>query len=301
MSDVKRRTFIGWQGVIAEVPEDWSLSAVSGDEKNGYFRADSRGTLILEAKWSRAGKNVDLYSKLDAYLGDLKRKARKRKAKFEHKIKARDEGTYNFSWRADRKAQGRLWRCEDCGRVIIAQVSGSLSDDVSSVASAVLPTFQDHAEDGWRSWGVYDLLADVPPGYALEKHRLMSGYIQLIFRKGVNRLVIERWGLANVALKRITLAEWFEQTVARDLGRFRYYTEEVCFDEEVGLQVKGKRKGLISVAKSLRELMGFRRPATRLNGYVWLCEKSNKIYSVQSIHASNENIIDEVLEGLLCH
>lgn len=287
--------------MIAEVPEDWSLAAVSGDEKNGYFRVDSRGSLMLEAKWSKAGKNVDLYSKLDAYLGDLKRKARKRKAKFEHKIKEREEGVYNFSWRADRKAQGRLWRCEDCSRVIIAQVSGSLSDDVSSVASSVLPTFQDHSEDGWRSWGVYDLIADVPPDYTLEKHRLMSGYIQLVFRKGVNRLVIERWGLANVALKHNTLEEWFKERVARDLGRFRYTTEEVRFDEEVGLQVKGTRKGLFAAVKSLRELTAFRKPATRLDGYVWLCEESNKIYSVQSTHASNESIIDEVLERVGCH
>ena len=300
MSD-KNRTWVGWQGIVAEVPADWSLAAVSGDEKSGYFRVDSTGSFMLEAKWSSAGRRVDLYSKLDAYLSDLRRKARKRRLGFEHKIKSKDAGVLAFSWRSDRKAQGRLWRCDECDRVIIAQVSGSRSDDVQNLASQILPTIQDHSEDGWRTWAMYDLIADVPPGYALEKHRLMSGYIQLIFRKGCSRLVIERWGLANVALKHSSLREWFADQAAYDLKPYRYSIQDVEFEEESGIRITGRRAGLRQALKSAYEFVTLRKPAAYLDGYVWLCQESNKIYSVQSLHPRKENIVDGVLERVGCH
>ncbi|HUV04414.1 MAG TPA: hypothetical protein VMX94_04835 [Armatimonadota bacterium] len=294
-------TWVGWQGVVAEVPADWNLAAVSGDEKSGYFRVDGSGSLMLEAKWSSAGRQVDLYSKLDAYLSDMRRRARKRRASFEHKIKSKGAGVLTFSWRSDRKGQGRLWRCDECGRVIIAQVSGGPSEDVQNLASQILPTIQDHSEDGWRTWAMYDLIADVPPGYVLEKHRLMSGYIQLVFRKRTSRLVIERWGLANVALKHSSLHEWFDDRAAYDLKAYRYSLQDVEFEEESGIQITGRRAGLRQALKSAYELVTLRRPAVYLDGYVWLCQESNKIYAVQSLHRRNENIVDQVLERVGCH
>jgi len=301
MNDKSSRTWVGWQGVVAEVPADWNLAAVSGDEKSGYFRVDSAGSLMLEAKWSSVGSQVDLYNKLDAYLSDMRRKARKRRTSFEHKIKSKDAGVLAFSWRSDRKAQGRLWRCDGCGRVIIAQVSGSPSDDVQNLASQILPTIQDHSEDGWRTWAMYDLIADVPPGYVLEKHQLMSGYIQLLFRKGSSRLVIERWGLANVALKHADLREWFADRAAYDLKPYRYSIQDVEFEEESGIRIAGRRAGLRQALKSAYELITLRKPAMYLDGYVWVCRESNRIYSIQSLHPKNEDIADEVLERVGCH
>ena len=301
MNDKSTYTWVGWQGIVAEVPVDWSLAAISGDEKNGYFRVDSTGSLTLEVKWSKAGKQVDLHEKLDAYLNDLRRKSRKRKISFEHKIKSKDSGMLIFTWRSDRKAQGRLWRCDECSRVIIAQVSGSPSDDVSNVASFVLQSIEDHSEDGWRTWAMYDLIADVPSDYALEKHQLMSGYIQLLFRKGINRLIIERWGLADVALRKSSLKEWFAARALYDLQPYRYSAEDVEFEGESGIQITGRRYGLRQVLKSAYEYATLRKPAASLDGYVWVCQESNKIYSVQSLHSRNENILDDVLERVECH
>jgi hypothetical protein len=301
MSEKSSRTWVGWQGIVLEVPADWSLAAVSGDEKSGYFRVDSTGSLTVEAKWFKVGKDADLHGKLGAYLEDLRRKARKRKTAFEHKIKPKDEGTITFSWRSDRKAQGRLWRCDECGRVIIAQVSGSLSDDVSNVASYILPSVQDHSDEGWRTWALYDLVADVPPGYVLDKRQLMAGYIQLVFRKGTNRLLIERWGLANVALKKTSLSEWFAQRARLDLRPYKYSVQEVDFGGEAGIQVVGRRAGLLPALKSVREFVTFRRPAVYLDGYVWVCEESNKIFSIQSMHSKDESVLDGVLERTACH
>ena len=301
MNDKNSHTWIGWQGIVAETPADWSLVAVSGDERNGYFRAAGAGSLMLEAKWSKAAGHIDLLSKLEAYLNDLQRKARKRKIKFERKIKSKDKGTYTFSWRSDRKAQGRIWQCCECGRVVIAQVSGSLSEDVSNVASFVLPSIEDHSEDGWRTWALYDLIADVPPGYVLEKHQLMSGYIRLLFRKGNNQLVIERWGLANVALKKGSLREWFAERAGYDLRAYGFSIQDVEFEEEAGIQITGRRAGVRQALKSAYEFMTLRKPAVYLDGFIWVCEKSNKIFSVQSMHSRAEDVLDKTLERVECH
>ena len=301
MSDKTKHTWVGWQGVVAQVPADWSLSAVNGSENSGYFRADDTASLMLEVKWQKVGKQVDLHKKLDEYLNDLGRRARKKRAGFEHKIKEKDAGSLSFTWRSDRKAQGRLWHCAECSRVMIAQVSGSASDDISGLASVVLPTIEDHSEDGWRTWAMYDLIAEAPPGYSLEKHRLMAGYIQLAFRKGSNRLIIERWGLANVALKNQRLREWFNIRAGHDLGQYRCSIEDIDFDGERGLRVSGRRRGVRQALKSAGELMTLRKPALCLDGYVWVCEESNKVFSIQSMHSKGEDILDGVLERIECH
>ena len=301
MSEGKERTWIGWQGIVAEVPADWSLSAVSGDEKAGYFRVDSARSLILEVKWSAVGKSPDLHGRLRAYLEDLRRRSRKRRTSFESKIKSKDAGTLSFSWRSDRKAHGRLWLCEKCGRVLIAQLSGDLSDSVSEAASQILPTVEDHTEDAWRAWAVYDLIAEVPPGYRLEKHKLMSGYIQLIFRKKSNRLILERWGLANVALKNKSLREWFVDRTEDDLTPYRYTVEEADLEGEPGLRVTGRRSGPVEMFKAGREMLALKKPAMYLDGYVWHCETTNRIYSVQSLHVRNEDVADEATTRVECH
>ena len=301
MSDKGKHTWVGWQGVVAQVPADWSLSAVNGSENSGYFRADNAAGLMLEVKWQKVGKQVDLHKKLDEYLNDLRRRARKRRADFEHKIKSKDAGMLTFTWRSDRKAQGRLWHCAESNRVVIAQLSGGPSDDVSGLASVVLPTIEDHTEDGWRTWAMYDLIAEAPPGYSMEKHQLMAGYIQLAFRKGSNRLIIERWGLANVVLKNQALREWFNQRAGHDMGQYRSSIEEVDFDGERGLQVSGRRSGIQPMLKSASELLTLRKPAACLDGYVWVCEESNKVYSIQSMHSKGEDILDQVLERIECH
>ena len=301
MSDKSKHTWVGWQGVVARVPADWNLSAMSGSENSGYFRADNTSSLMLEVKWQKVGKQVDLRRKLDDYLKDLQRRARRKRSDFEHKIKTKDAEALIFSWRSDRKAQGRLWHCAECGRVMIAQVSGSTSDDISGLASVVLPTIEDHSEDGWRTWAMYDFLAEVPPGYSLEKHQLMSGYIRLAFRKKSSRLILERWGLANVALKSQTLREWFNDRAGSDLRQYGCSIEEVDFDGEKGIQISGRRTGIGPMLKSAGELLTLRKPAAYLDGYVWVCEESNKVFSIQSMHARDENTADQVLERTECH
>lgn len=294
------RALIGWQGIVIEVPADWSLASVSGDEKSGYYRVSSPGTAAVEVRWSEASAKVDLSAKLDSYLRDLDRKSRKRNLDFRSKTHEREDGIY-FTWRADRKAEGRLFRCPECKRAVIVQVSGMPGDAVSNVAAFVLPSVRDHSVGGWRTWAMYDLQADVPPGYKLEKHKLMAGYLQLQFRKGANQLIVERWGLANVALRKTTLAEWFAQRMRVDLTGFRYRIEDLPDEPEPAVQAVGWRWGILGFFRTLNDVTRLRMPALRLDTYAWVCEESNKIYSAQSMHTGKERIMDDVIARVECH
>ncbi len=291
----------GWQGIVAEVPDDWSLTAVSGEDKIGYFRLDSTKTQVLEVKWSKITGKANLQSKLTAYLEDLKKKSRKRKIEFEYKIRAKDESLINFSWKSNRKASGKIWICENCSRVIIAQLSGALNEDVAGDASIILPTIVDHSDDNWRIWGVYGLQTEVPPGYVLEKHQLMSGYIKLAFRKGYDRIIIERWGLANTVLRNLTLKEWYEERSVYEFKPYKYKIENILFEEGKGLQVTGRKASLKGYLQTAFEFLSFKKPSYKLDAYVWHCEESNKIFSIQTIHSKVENVINEVLERTVCH
>lgn len=87
------------------------------------------------------------------------------------------------------------------------------------------------------------------------KHQLMAGYIRLNFRKGVNRLTIERWGLADVALKKCTFLEWYEERMRFDFRPFRYSMQEIDFDGEDAIEVTGRRYGIKGMLKSASELL----------------------------------------------
>lgn len=301
MNEKSGITKAGWQGIVAEVPEDWCLSAVSGEDKEGYFRIDSTRSLVLEAKWSKFTGTANLQSRLAAYLEDLKKKAKKRKLDFEFKIKAKDEDVLNFSWRSDRKAQGKMWKCDNCSRIMIAQLSGAVNEDVSIEASKIFPTIVDHGDDDWRIWGVYGLVTEVPPGYALEKHQLMSGYIQLVFRRKTDRIMVERWGLANTVLKGTNLKDWFMLRSIHELRPYRFTIENVQFEDEQGLQIAGRRSSIKEHLRTAFEFVTLQKPSYKLDGYVWRCEESNKIFSVQTMHSKKENVIDEILERTVCH
>lgn len=286
---------------MADVPEDWCLVAVSGDDKEGYFRIDSTKTLLLEVKWSKFTGKANLQDRLKVYLEGLKKKAKKSNLTFDYKIKVKDEDNINFTWKSDRKAQGRIWKCDNCGRILIAQLSGTINEDISIEASKIFPTFIDHSDDNWKIWGIYGLVTEVPPDYMLEAHQLRTGYIQLVFKKKNDKIVIERWGLANTVLKNTTLKDWFMQRSLYELRPYNFQIENIQFEQEQGLQLSGKRSSLKEHLKTVSEFISLQKPSYKLDGYAWYCEESNKIFSIYTVHSKKENVIDEILERTVCH
>jgi len=295
---------VGWQGIVLDAPADWSLVAVSGDDKKGYFRVDSPIASAVEVKWERAsGKAPDLMVKGREFLSTIEKSLRKKKIKFSKDIKQdkSDPNAVNFLWRADRLGQGRLVYCQQCQRVIIAQITAAREENVSTIAPDMLGSIRDHREDGWIEWALYGLGFAVPDGYTIEKHVLMSGYIALFFKRGAQTLVVERWGLASTLLAKDDMEEWYRKDAVPDIKGYKVNFEPDEVKAHQGLKIVGRRSGIKQMAKAAFYSLTLHPHPKYLTGYVWHCADSNRLFSVRAAHVEDDDITEKVRDLIKCH
>jgi hypothetical protein len=334
------RTVVGWQGIRCVLPPDWNVAGFSMDRDNGYLRVDAPGNsaLTVQIKWMNAAKPAqgqgtlyhvlapharrllrrpeppvpkpDLRENLEKMLKETAKQAKKAKSAFDSSLKPeKTEGEHgertaiNFSWSGGGRGQGKIWYCETCRRVVIAQVVGMAKDQhaITAIASQLFASLHDHAEDGYERWALYDLQADIPADFRLEAQKLLSGYLQLVFSRGAERIVLDRWGLANMTKKKFTLDEWFRNYALVGLKRLTRTEMETARGHSV-IRYAG-RLSLPGRLKALREAkLSLRRFPSRYKGGIWECEESNKIYAVQVFcQARSEELWAEVVSRCACH
>ncbi len=328
------RAVIGWDGIRLLVPGDWNVSGVSADRSDGYLKVDSPGTMFLQVKWTdplassrprtvagwaaRAIRIVrktppapttppDLRTLLDAYLKDTAKRARRSGQPFSSKIKPETteaDGTriaHHFSWTGGGQGQGKIWFCKVCQRTVIAQVVGQPRDPVTDTAAAVFSDIRDHAEDGWCVWAAFDLVAAVPEVFRLETYQFMSGYLKLGFHQpGAGRILIERWGLANLARKRFTLREWLATTASAD--RYRPAYSDAVLNEHDGVVARGAVRSLLGRIVAVRDALPTLRPATVYEACAWECSETNKLYAVQTwLPRGKQSILGDLVTRCECH
>ncbi len=334
------RTVVGWQGVRFTLPPEWNVTAFSLDRDNGYVRVDSPGSgaMSVQVRWTDASKEVkgpptpyyllapyfrrllkrppppvtktDLRQSLEKILKDAAKDAKKSHAVFDSQMKSEktegengERSSISFTWTGAGRGQGKIWRCDTCNRVVVSQVIGLSKDHnaIGNVASQLFATFQDHTIDGYDLWALYDLQAAVPSTFRLTAHKLMSGHLQLVFMRGAERIIIDRWGLANVTLKKFKLDEWFlTNSAIKSANMVRTSTtafgghEFISF--EGALPVSGRMAAVRDAKGSMRGL------PTRYSGGVWHCAETNKLFSIQVFHSrKTEKLIENILERCKCH
>lgn len=306
------------------------------ERSDGYVRVDSPagGSLSVQIRWMDAGRKREKYPSLATSLlpwlsglfgkskqsgePDLKqtlenllqqtaKQAKKARARFESTSKPSrvEDGreAISFSWLGAGRGQGKIWHCPVCNRVVIAQAIGLVKDQaqIGRIASQLFASLRCHAEDGMELWALYDHRVEVPKSFQIESQKLLSGYLMLVFRRGGERLTIERWGLANVVLKKFSMAEWL-----RTNARARVPISK-CSDWRSGLGHDGARAELC--LGFWQRLAGIRssplRAANRPSRYgavAWACPDTNKIHVLQmSYHPCHESEWECMLGGARCH
>jgi len=252
----------------------------------------------------------DLRANLEKILKDTARQSKKARASFESSVKPeKTEGEHgertaiNFSWHGAGRGQGKIWHCAVCNRVVIAQVVGAAKDQsaMAGIASQLFASLHDHSEDGYDLWALYDLQISIPEDFRLETQKLLSGYLHLAFLRGGEKIVVDRWGLANMALKKFSVDEWFANNALFGLKRFR--REERTTEQGHPVARYAGRVPMMGRVRALRDWRGSpRRFPTRYEGGVWQCPESNKIYAVQTLHsARTEGLWSEVVSRCVCH
>jgi len=319
---------VGWHDIVFEVPSDWNLAALSGTARSGYLRVDSPGTLGVQVKWDCPRppspkllfdrlKSVllrtplppfspDVGVVLDQYESALRRTCRKSRQplRFQRRRPGRlgesQEGIL-FSWKADRKAAGWVWFCQVCRRVVIAEVIGETSDPVLALAASIRPTLRDHPDSEGHLWGLYDLTVRVPDGFHLEAYRLMNVMVDLTFAAREQTLWVVSWGLANLALKDRSLAEWFKANCTQRFRDYGYTLREETYRGHAALRLQGFRTGFWPKLRAMSDLLRFRPAMSRLEAIVWHCERENKIYLIARSFARSLADLQRVADSVICH
>lgn len=317
-------------GIRFTLPPEWNVTGFSTDPGAGYLKVDSPGTMFAQVKWTdpglvkprtaleyalrwwrtRRGKGADetpdLQATLDEFLRTSAKVARKSRESFDCKVKPEvveaggERTARNFSWTGGGCGQGKIWHCKGCGRIVIAQIVGQGKDPVANVASGMFGDMVDHPEEGWATWGLYDLVASVPEDFALETQQLMSGYLKLVFRRaGGEKLVVERWGLANVAAKKFNLTDWIAHSC--DTRRYGAALVEGDANGHPAVWATGST-GIVDRMRAYRETVGTWKPATAYSACCWDCDESNKRYAVQWWRSPKEGSeLEEVVARCECH
>ena len=268
-------------------------------------------------RWSQVkGKvtDADLERRLEPFFQAVVKGARKQKqlAKTEsHPVSEERFPERNavraFGWRSDRKGVGRIWHCAECGRLCIAQVVGAAGGGLSATASDVLASLQCHSpEAGWRTWGLYDLLTQVPADYALQgQPQLMNVYLQLGFQRGQSQdtISVEQWSVADVQLRGAYLDEWYRSKNAALEATLRYEPLETEAHGHPALCLTGRRGGVhFWAGQALPLAAKLQRPATHFSATIWECPESNKITLVQSFsRAPQPGLVQEIVGRTPCH
>jgi len=215
-----------------ELPADWEFGGLSGDYDNGYIRMDDENMPRMELKWSRSKeKKPDLQKILDEYFKSMKKrlgasasglkiKRDVNLVKNEDFFENRDVVFYN--WKSNVRANGAIWHCKECKRIIVVQVMGYLKESILPLTLKILESVRDHPTGHTNIWSAYQLAAEVPRRYHLEKQKLMSGYLLLSFADGSRVLNIERYGLADVTLRDTDLESWFRGYYAKVLRKLSH-------------------------------------------------------------------------------
>lgn len=304
---------VGWMGVTAECPAGWSPVSVSGEGEPGYLKVVSPDTRFLEIKWEQPRGVVSVPDALEAYLVRLRKAAKKSRQELEVKLRPRSlagvrpqkETPIAYSWEADRKALGCIWHCGECNRMMIAEVVGQPDDDLS-FAREVLKGIGEHGErDGegrrWNTWALYGLNFAAPESYRVESQSLMTGHQRLLLRERGSTLRADRWGLAEIALKGTDLRTWYVSREAAMLSRYAYSVEEVMVGAHPGFRVRGRMRAHAAVLAVVRSGSGLVWPRFFLEGWVWRCPESNRIYAVTGEQPRKSSLVAEVVARMSCH
>lgn len=312
----------GWQGITVECPDAWNLVSYGGDNHSGNMRLDNSGAdgtnlLGVEVRWTQTKKAltaVNIEDRVQQYLDSIAKDAKRRRVKFDGKTKlvgddASEEriGTRGFDWRTDRKGVGQIWYCNECGRVVIAQVVTNNLKVTPDSAHVVLNSIRCHPlPDGWTRWSLYDLSSEVPSEYSLKRQpQLMNIYVQLGFGAGhsTDTVVLEQWGVANIQLRGAYLDQWFDKKCAASLRHLKLDRIEDDANGHPALMVSGRRGGLVYwLGEGLQSLVRLQKPAVHFAACLWECPVRNKIFLVQcNGRTKRSELVRQIVERTTCH
>jgi hypothetical protein len=300
---------IGWQGVTVTVPADWSVGAVSGDKTEGYLRLDGPDLPRLEVRWSQSKGAPDLSKTVQKYLSSLQRDKKQpesvtvdAESRFLSKRKVGKDDMRAFTWTGKQAGYGVAWYCKPCGRVIIAQALGRPDEkNLEDRAVQLLSSLDDHPRGDWTTWALYDLHTEIPKEFDQSAVNLRAGLTELTFKRESEKVVVARWGMAEIARAGQSLDAWARRQFQKQWQSFRPLGEPATFRSHEALTVTGASTQPLGLVVRLGRHVAHQVYADQLVAHIWHCEPTNRLYVVYGIvDVANRSLLEEIRDRTRC-
>lgn len=301
---------IGWQGLTLTVPADWTVAAVSGDKTEGYLRLDGPDLPRLEIRWSEPKGAPDLDRTVERYLRSLQRDKQQPQpvevdadARFLSKRKIGKQDMRAFRWQGKQAGFGVAWYCKTCGRVLLAQALGRPDEkDLESRAVRLLSAIEDHPRGDWTTWALYDLHTEVPRDFEQAGVSLRAGLTELSFKRDMERLVVARWGMAQVARGGGSLESWARRQFLKSWQAFHPSGQPTVFRGHEAVYVTGQSRQPFGLVVRLGRHMARKVYADQLVAHLWHCEPTNRLYVAYGfLDVANRALLEEIRDRTRCH
>jgi len=305
MPAVVERAAVAWAGITVRVPHDWSPTVVSGDGTRGHLKVMSPDTRSLEVRWERPSRPVSPAAALQRYFTRLRKDVgdkltiRERPKRLDA-LRPGGQEAIPYAWEAECRAVGCIWRCAECGRLVLAELTAERGADLSAAVD-IIRGIRDHSEGGWTAWALYGLTIAVPERYRMERHTLLTGHQRFELRDRGTVLTADRWALAELALRDTTLREWFERRERAELSRFAYEVDEAEVRGHQALRFTGRVRIAHLPARAARGAAALALPALAFDARVWHCPESNRIYSLRGELPGRDGLLEQVAACIECH
>ncbi|UCG11965.1 MAG: hypothetical protein JSU72_15825 [Deltaproteobacteria bacterium] len=199
-----------------------------------------------------------------------------------------------FVWHGPEvKGEGAILYCLACQTATLLQFYQRKDQTDPHVAKQVLRSFRDHSEDGLVTWALFDLRALLPQRYQLTHHLFHPGLYQLSFQYRNQRVILRRWGPANLLLKTVDLKGWFEEK-SKEFD-WNNLTHLRTYDHWAVPTVQAVRKGSSSPGARFWARMSRKSPHIWIR--IWHLRSQNQILGVE---ARGKVPLDEDLLEEIC-
>lgn len=307
----------GWRNISLEIPADWTLASLDGDDEAGYLRLDDLEMPRMEIKWitvKKKKKAPSLQNIIDNFLDDLAKNVKKKKFDIHIEYEVDPLQYINsipgkemrgFLWKSSTRAFGVATYCEECRRVVVSQVVAKLDEDISRLVQRIYASFQDHAVDDVSRWSVYEMDFAVPKEYVLTTQQLMPAYLEFVFttEKDPYELRVERWGMSDIHLMNDRpLGEWYKTKYGKLLRLYKLgYGREEVKGHEVILVEGVRRRFLHELRYALENVIRSKKPS-HLHASFWHCPETKKIFIVTLRNRSADAApVEFVTSQIRCH
>jgi hypothetical protein len=198
---------LAWQGWKIRLPAGWNPVKLEGDFARGQVLVADMKQPRFGMRWSTpAAKKVDAFR----WTNNALREEVGRLAADE----ARSCGSENWIEAriyTEPSPPGRdVWVAYSMSSGRLVQIVCPIDSQEGRCIDDLVLSLADSKADAELAWSVFGLSCRTPPHFRLVSHKLNAGDLLLNFKHQKQQLSVRQIGIADLALKRQSLAQWLE-------------------------------------------------------------------------------------------